>query len=121
MTRSIAQAALWVIETNLRDDLDLDAIAAATGVSSTHACRAFSACFGISAMQYARRWRISEAAVLLRSGRHAIAAASAPDFELYPAGYDPLDASGAVEVWVPIDPEASGTDDLRRLDARSGT
>ena len=73
MTRSIAQTALWFIETNLRCDLCLDAIASATGVSSYHVCRAFSACFGIPPIQYLRRRRMSEAAVLLRSGRYSVA------------------------------------------------
>ena len=296
VTESLAQTALWYIETNLRKELDLDEIAAAAGVSRYHMCRAFSACFGIPPIQYSRRRRMTEAAALLRSGRHAIidvaiccgyesqasfsrsfeavlgltpgrvragsapiatrlqealvmntaksdkpsplrfvprgafrvaglarrytietngaipgqwaevvprleeivgrvddrsygvcfapdedgafaymagveidrsavlpsdfeslridaasyavfahrgsaaslrdtvmavwdrglsshglVPASAPDFELYPAGYDPLDASGTVEIWVPIDLEASGTDDLRRVGARSGT
>lgn len=58
MTRSIAQAALWFIETNLRGDLRLDAIASAAGVVTYHACRAFSACFGILPMQYMRRRRM---------------------------------------------------------------
>lgn len=72
MTRSIAQAALWFIETNLRGDLRLDEIASATRVTTYHVCRAFSASFGIPPMQYVRRRRMSEAAVLLRSGRHSV-------------------------------------------------
>lgn len=72
MTRSLARAALWFIETKLRGDLCLDAIASATGVKTYHVCRAFSACFGIPPMQYVRRRRMSEAAVLLRSGRYSV-------------------------------------------------
>ena len=72
MTESLAQTALWYIETNLRKELDLDEIAAAAGVSRYHMCRAFSAYFGIPPIQYSRRRRMTEAAALLRSGRHAI-------------------------------------------------
>ena len=72
VTESLAQTALWYIETNLRKELDLDEIAAAAGVSRYHMCRAFSACFGIPPIQYSRRRRMTEAAALLGSGRHAI-------------------------------------------------
>jgi AraC family transcriptional regulator len=41
--------------------------------------------------------------------------APAPDFELYPADYDPLDEVGSVEIWVPLDPHGSANDDVRRL------
>lgn len=50
-----------------------------------------------------------------------LVSALTPDSELYPAGYDPLDDAPAVEIWVPVDPKASGNDDLRRLGSRSST
>jgi AraC family transcriptional regulator len=72
VTRSIAQKAVWFIETNLRENIDLEAIAAAAGASRYHLCRAFTACFGTPPMQYVRRRRMTEAVALLRDERQTI-------------------------------------------------
>ena len=73
VTESLAQTALWYIETNLRKELDLDEIAAAAGVSRyQHVAVHSRRVSGSRQIQYSRRRRMTEAAALLGSGRHAI-------------------------------------------------
>lgn len=64
--------ALWYIETHLRDDLSLDAVADAAGVSRFHVSRAFSAAMGIPLTAYARARRLTLAAESLAAGAHDI-------------------------------------------------
>jgi AraC family transcriptional regulator len=52
---------------------------------------------------------------------HGINPTAAPDFELYPENYDPVDENGIVEIWVPVDHAASGNAELQRLVRSSGT
>jgi AraC family transcriptional regulator len=65
---SLTQRALWVIERNLDQDLSLDAIAAACGVTKFHLSHAFGQTTGRSVMQVMRARRLSEAAQRLASG-----------------------------------------------------
>jgi AraC family transcriptional regulator len=60
--------ALWFVESNFAAAISLDAIAAASGVSRYHLCRAFGAATGQSVMRYVRARRLSEAARALAAG-----------------------------------------------------
>lgn len=62
---SLAAKGLWIIERNLRDDLSLDDIADACGVSRFHLAHAFASGIGIPVMQYVRLRRLSRAALAL--------------------------------------------------------
>jgi AraC family transcriptional regulator len=63
-----AQKALWYIETHLAEDIALDAVAEACGVSRFHLTRAFGAATGYPIMRYLRGRRLSEAARSLAVG-----------------------------------------------------
>ncbi len=65
---SVTRKALWVIERNFASNLDLDEIARACGVSKYHLAHAFGQTTGMSAIQYLRGRRLSEAAKALASG-----------------------------------------------------
>jgi len=54
--------ALWFIESHYAGDITLEEIAAASGVSRYHLCRAFGAATGRSVMRYVRGRRLTEAA-----------------------------------------------------------
>lgn len=56
------------IEADLGDDLRLDEVASAAGVSRYHFCRTFQAMTGWTVMGYVRARRLSRAAELLRDG-----------------------------------------------------
>jgi len=60
--------ALWFVESNFAAEISLDAIAAVSGVSRYHLCRAFGAATGRSVMRYVRGRRLSEAARALAAG-----------------------------------------------------
>ena len=60
--------ALWYVENHFAQEIDLDRIAATTGVSRYHLCRAFGEATGRSVMQYVRARRLSEAARALAAG-----------------------------------------------------
>ncbi len=60
--------ALWFVESHFGEDLDLDAIAAAAGVSRFHLSRAFGYATGLSIMRYVRLRRLSLAAQALAAG-----------------------------------------------------
>jgi AraC family transcriptional regulator len=60
--------ALWFIESHLREELTLEKIEPALGVSRFHLSRAFSATTGRPIMHYVRARRLSEAARLLSAG-----------------------------------------------------
>lgn len=62
------EAALWHIETRLFEDLTLEDIARAAGVSPHHLCRAFAAATGTGVIAHLRARRISEAAKQLARG-----------------------------------------------------
>lgn len=65
---SVSSKALWYIESHLREDLSVDAIADAIGVSPFHLSRAFSTSTGRAIMHYTRTRRLSEAAHELAGG-----------------------------------------------------
>lgn len=67
----VARAA-WFIESHLSQDLRLQDIADASGVSAFHLTRAFGAAVGQSVMRYARGRRLTEAARSLSSGARDI-------------------------------------------------
>jgi len=56
------------IETHLGEDLRLDEVASAAGVSRYHFCRTFQAMTGWTVMGYVRARRLSRAALMLRDG-----------------------------------------------------
>jgi AraC family transcriptional regulator len=60
--------AIWFIESHLEDEIALDDIAAASGVSRFHLTRSFSFAFGQPVMRYQRARRLSEAAKTLANG-----------------------------------------------------
>jgi AraC family transcriptional regulator len=60
--------ALWFIEAHFAEELDLDAIAAASGVSRFHLSRAFGYATGLSLMRYLRLRRLAVAARTLAGG-----------------------------------------------------
>ncbi len=63
-----ASKALWHIETRLGDELTLDDIAQAAGVSRFHMARVFEVRMGQSVMGYVRARRLSLAALALAAG-----------------------------------------------------
>jgi AraC family transcriptional regulator len=63
----VAQA-LWFIESHFAAELDLEAIAAASGVSRFHLSRAFGYATGFPVMRYVRLRRLSVAAQALAAG-----------------------------------------------------
>jgi AraC family transcriptional regulator len=65
---SVTSKALWYIESHLNEELSLEAIADAAGVSKFHLSRAFSASVGGSLAGYLRARRLSEAAKQLAGG-----------------------------------------------------
>lgn len=60
--------AIWYVESRLGDDLTLEGIAAAAGVSRYHLVRVFGMVTGRSVMRYVRGRRLSEAARGLAAG-----------------------------------------------------
>lgn len=66
------EKALWFVESHLPDAIDLDEIAASSGVSRFHVTRAFGAATGRSVMGYMRARRLSEAARKLAGGARDI-------------------------------------------------
>ena len=64
--------AIWFIESHLEDEIVLDDIAAASGVSRFHLTRSFSFAFGQPVMRYQRVRRLSEAARKLAEGADGI-------------------------------------------------
>src|SRR6185312_12001583 len=60
--------AIWFVESHFAEDISLDDIAAASGVSRYHLVRAFGFATGTSVMRYLRGRRLSEAARALASG-----------------------------------------------------
>jgi AraC family transcriptional regulator len=69
---SVTSKALWYIESHLADDLSLDRIAGAVGVSTFHLGRAFPSLTGASVAAYVRARRLSEAARALAAGAPVI-------------------------------------------------
>lgn len=65
---SVTVRALWYVETHLDEDLSLDAVAAAVGVSRYHLTRAFGATLGVPLATYTRGRRLSRAAHRLAAG-----------------------------------------------------
>jgi AraC family transcriptional regulator len=65
---SIADQALWIIERNSSQQLTLNAIAAACGVSRSHLANAFGTASGWPVMKYLKARRLSEAARKLADG-----------------------------------------------------
>jgi AraC family transcriptional regulator len=59
------ETALWYVESHLREDITLDAVAAIAAVSKFHLSRAFAAVVGLPVMRYVRGRRLSEAARVL--------------------------------------------------------
>jgi AraC family transcriptional regulator len=66
--------ALWYIENHFAEEITLDAIAKASGVSRFHLTRAFGEATGRSIMRYMRARRLSEAARALTNGASDILA-----------------------------------------------
>lgn len=60
--------ALWCVESRFASDVSLDEIAAVSGVSRYHLCRAFGTATGQSVMRYVRGRRLTEAARRLAAG-----------------------------------------------------
>jgi len=63
-----ASKALWHIETNFGDEITLDDVAQAAGVSRFHLARVFEARMGRSVMGYVRARRLAIAARRLAAG-----------------------------------------------------
>jgi AraC family transcriptional regulator len=76
MQREIAPSplsrAIWFIESHLEDEIALEDIATASGVSRFHLTRSFSFAFGQPVMRYQRARRLSEAAKRLADGADGI-------------------------------------------------
>ena len=66
--------AIWYIENHFAEDVTLEEIAVATGVSRFHLTRAFGLATGRSVMRYLRARRLSEAARVLAAGSSDILA-----------------------------------------------
>jgi AraC family transcriptional regulator len=62
------EKAVWYIESHLAEDIALEDVARASGVSRHHLVRAFGAAAGRSVMRYVRGRRLTEAARALASG-----------------------------------------------------
>jgi len=60
--------ALWYIESHSAEELNLEGVAAAAGVSRYYMARAFAESTGLSVMRYVRGRRLSEAAKALSAG-----------------------------------------------------
>jgi AraC family transcriptional regulator len=71
---SVTGKALWYIESHLGEELSLDTIACAVGVSRFHLSRAFAVSIGCSLAGYVRARRLSQAALLLAGGAPEILA-----------------------------------------------
>jgi AraC family transcriptional regulator len=56
------EAALWYVESHLKEEIRLEDVASVAGVSRFHLTRAFGFATGLSVMRYARVRRLSEAA-----------------------------------------------------------
>jgi len=67
-TMGIAEQALWILERNSAQQLGLNDIAAACGVSRSHLANAFGTATGRPVMQYLKARRLSEAAQRLAAG-----------------------------------------------------
>jgi AraC family transcriptional regulator len=65
---SVSAKALWYIESHLSEELSLDAIADAVGISRFHLSRAFAVSTGRSLTAYVRARRLSQAARTLAQG-----------------------------------------------------
>lgn len=65
---SVAARALWFIEVHLYDDLSLEQVASAAGVSRFHLTRAFTSAVGLPPASYVRSRRLSNAAEALAGG-----------------------------------------------------
>ena len=65
---SVTGKALWYIESHLGEELSLDTIACAVGVSRFHLSRAFAVSIGCSLTSYVRARRLSQAARMLADG-----------------------------------------------------
>lgn len=65
---SVTGKALWMIERNLDQPLNLGDIASACGTSKYHLAHAFGAATGLAVMAYVRGRRLSEAALRLAGG-----------------------------------------------------
>lgn len=65
---SVSARALWFVELHLHEDLSLDRVADAAGVSRFHLSRAFGAAIGTPLAAYVRGRRLSRAASALASG-----------------------------------------------------
>lgn len=65
---SVSARALWFIELHLNEDLSLDQVAEAAGVSRFHLSRAFGAALGTPLAAYVRGRRLSRAATALAAG-----------------------------------------------------
>ena len=63
-----AAKALWFIESHFAEDLTLDDVAGAAGVSRYHASRVFALATGWSILRYVRARRLTEAARILAAG-----------------------------------------------------
>lgn len=61
--------ALGYLGAHYRDELDIPTLAAVCGLSPTHFRRLFAAAFGQSPLAYVVRYRLEQAAALLRDGR----------------------------------------------------
>jgi AraC family transcriptional regulator len=68
LTDHLSNRVLWYLENHFHDELTLDAVARASGVSRFHLSRAFGYATGFSVMQYVRARRLSEAARALAAG-----------------------------------------------------
>lgn len=65
---SITAKAIWYIESHLKEDLSLDAVAQNVGVSRYHLSRAFAVSITCGLSSYVRARRLTEAAKALRNG-----------------------------------------------------
>jgi AraC family transcriptional regulator len=63
-----ANKALWYVESHFAEDITLDEVAKACGISRFHLTRAFGATTGLSIIRYLRARRLSEAARSLSGG-----------------------------------------------------
>ncbi|TGK09099.1 AraC family transcriptional regulator [Leptospira fletcheri] len=59
---NFVQKALWFVESHSRENISLEEIAKASGVSPFHLTRTFADAMGVSLMRYVRARRLSEAA-----------------------------------------------------------
>jgi AraC family transcriptional regulator len=65
---NVAIETLWYLESHLNEDLSLDTVADAVGISRFHLSRAFALVTGHSVSEYVRARRLSEAAKALAGG-----------------------------------------------------